>query len=212
MMQSPGLAQQAAYLVVVSAGTLLTAFGIGGGAAVAAGLYYLAHTTFAAAALFLLTDVIGRARGEVRDRLVAGPALPQGHLLGGLFLLIALAVAGVPPLSGFFGKLLILQSAIETPWAAWVIAVLLVTSLLAIMALARSGSRLFFKVDEGATGAVTLPTTDLAGPVLLLAAGIALVVFAEPVYEFTRAAATQLLQRGDYLTAVLPAGGPGVLR
>ncbi len=212
MLASRGLAQQAAYLVVVSAGTLLTAFGIGSGAAVAAGLYYLAHTTFAAAALFLLTDVIGRARGELRDRLIAGPALPQGQLLGGIFLLIAIAVAGLPPLSGFFGKLLILQSVLDTPWATWVLAVLLVTSLLAIMALARSGSRLFFKVDEGATGALTLPRIDLAGPVLLLAAGIALVVFAEPVYEFSRAAATQLLQRGDYLAAVLQAGGPEVKR
>ena len=202
LLASQRLAQQAAYLVVVSAGTLLTAFGLGGGAAIAAGLYYLAHTTFAAATLFLLADIIGHARGGLRDHLVTGPALPQAQVLGGMFLLIAVAVAGMPPLSGFVGKFLILRSALDTPWSNWVFGVLLGTSLLAIMALARTGSRLFFQVDE--TAAAAGPRAgDLVGPSLLVAAGIALVVFADPVYEFCQAAATQLLQRGDYLAAVL---------
>jgi multicomponent K+:H+ antiporter subunit D len=204
LLASRRLAQQAAYLVVVSAGTLLTALGVGGSAAIAAGLYYLAHTTFAAAALFLLTDIIGRARGGLRDHLVPGPALPQAQILGGLYLLIAVAVAGLPPLSGFLGKFLILKSAVGTPWTNWVFGVLLGTSLLVLMALARSGSRLFFEVDDTATAAGSR-VGDFVGPGLLVASGIAMVVFAEPVYEFGHAAAMQLLQRGDYLAAVLEA-------
>ena len=105
MLASRRLSQQAANLVVVSAGTLLTAFGLGGIDAVAAGIYYLAHTTFAAAALFLLADVVSRARGEYADRLVTGPDLPRGQLLAGVFLLIAIAVSGLPPLSGFIGNI-----------------------------------------------------------------------------------------------------------
>lgn len=189
--------------MVVSAGTLLTAFGLGGSAAIAAGLYYLAHTTFAAAALFLLTDILRRARGDLGDRLAAGPGLPQAQLLGGLFLLIAVAATGVPPLSGFMGKFLILQAAVDGPWMLWVFAVVLVSSLLAIIAMARAGSRLFFKVDDAAAAGAMVRTGDLAGPVLLVLAGIALVVFAEPAYEFSRQAAEQLVQRGDYLAAVL---------
>jgi len=207
VLASRRLAQQAAYLVVVSAGTLLTAFGLGGEAAVAAGLYYLAHTTFAAAALFLLADILGRARGGVRDSLVAGPALPQGQLLAGVFLLTALAVSGVPPLSGFIGKLLIMQASLDDPWMPWVFGVLLTTSLLGIMALARSGSRLFFKTDPAANAATATRLADLTAPLLLVLAGIALVVYAAPVYEFSRAAATQLVQPGAYMDAVLQAGG-----
>jgi multicomponent K+:H+ antiporter subunit D len=209
VLASRRLAQQAAYLVLVSAGILLTAFGLGGTAALAAGLYYLAHTTLAAASLFLFADVLNHARGDLGDRLVAGPSLPQGQLLGGLFLLIALAVTGVPPLSGFIGKFLILQSSIGDPWMSWVIGVVLITSLLGIMALARSGSQLFFKVDGDAAVAAATRPIALIAPALLVSAGIGLVVYAGPVYEFTKGAAAQLVEPGGYVAAVLQTGREG---
>jgi multicomponent K+:H+ antiporter subunit D len=212
VLASRRLAQQAAYLVVVSAGTLLTAFGLGGGAAIAAGLYYLAHTTFAAAALFLLADILQKARGDLRDRLVAGPELQQAQVLGGLFLVIALAATGVPPLSGFVGKLLILQSTVGSPWMPWVFGVLLVTGLLGIVALARSGSCLFFKVDDATPAAAVIRPLDLMGPVLLALMGVAMVVFADPLYEFSRQAADQLIRPGDYLAAVLQNNAAGASR
>ena len=212
VLASRRLAQQAAYLVVVSAGTLLTAFGLGGATAVAAGLYYLAHTTFAAAALFLLAEVLGRARGTLHDRLVVGPGLPQGQLLAGVFLLVAVAVSGLPPLSGFVGKWLILQSSLSSPWMPWVLGVLLVTSLLGVMALARSGSQLFFDTDPAVDAGPAIRPGDLTAPLLLAVAGVALVVFAGPLYEFSQAAATQLVQPDAYLDAVLRAGIEGVAR
>jgi multicomponent K+:H+ antiporter subunit D len=205
VLASRRLVQQAAYLVVVSAGTLLTAFGLGGAEAFAAGLYYLAHTTFAAAALFLMADLLTRLRGDRKDELRAGPKLPNGELLGGIFLVIALAVGGMPPLSGFFGKWLILHASLDDPRMPWVLAVLLFTSLLVIMALARSGSRLFFKIDEESSAAGAPRMADLGGPVLLAIAGIAMVIFAGPVYEYGQAAAVQLMQPGEYLSAVLQA-------
>ena len=142
----------------------------------------------------------------------AGPELPRGQLLAGLFLLTAVAVTGLPPLSGFVGKLLILQSTIDSPWMPWVFGVLLVTSLLAIVALARSGSRLFLKVDGAAGSGVAVRSGDLGGPVLLALAGITMVVFADPVYEFSRQTADQLAQPRDYLAAVLQAGPMGPSR
>jgi multicomponent K+:H+ antiporter subunit D len=210
VLASQRLSQQAAYLVVVSAGTLLTAFGIGGSEAFAAGLYYLAHTTFAAAALFLLADVLGRARGATHDRLVSGPELPSGQLLAGVFLLIALAVGGMPPLSGFIGKWLILQASMGQPGMPWVFGVLLVTSLLVIMALARSGTLLFLKIDEGAIASAPARAADLGAPLVLALVGIGLVVYAGPLYEFGQAAAIQLSQPGNYLAAVLQSTAGGV--
>ena len=212
VLASRHLAQQAAYLVVVSAGTLLTAFGLGGEAALAAGLYYLAHTTFAAAALFLLADILGRARGAVHDRLTAGPSLPHGQLLAGGYLLIALAVSGLPPLSGFIGKWLILQSSLGGTWMPWVLGVLLVTSLLAVIALARSGSQLFFKIDPGTSAGAATRLGDLTAPLLLVLLGIAMVLYAGPVYEFSQAAATQLVRPDAYLDAVLQTGAGGMTR
>ncbi len=204
------LAEQAAYLVVVSAGTLLAAFGLGGAEAFAAGLYYLAHTTFAAAALFLLGGVLINARGTTEDRLVAGPALPRAQLLGGLFLLVALAASGMPPLSGFIGKWLILQASLDHPDMPWVLGVLLVTSLLVIMALARSGSRLFFKIDENASASAPPRLGDVGPPMALAAAGILMVIYAGPVYELAQATADQLVQPGAYLAAVLQPAAEGI--
>ena len=212
MLASRQLSQQAACLVVVSAGTLLTAFGLGGTTAVAAGLYYLAHTTFAAAALFLLTDVISRARGTLADQLVTGPDLPRGQLLAGVFMLIAIAVSGLPPLSGFIGKWLILQSSIDTPWMAWVLGVLLLTSLLGVVGLARSGSQLFFDTDASVEAGPATRLSNLTAPLFLLLLGIALVMYAGPLYEFSRAAAAQLLHPSAYVEAVLQAAEAGSVR
>ncbi len=212
VLASRRLAQQAAYLVVVSAGTLLTAFGLGGAAAVAAGLYYLTHTTFAAAALFLLADIVGRARGAIHDRFVIGPGLPRGQLLAGVFLLVALASSGLPPLSGFIGKWLILQSSMDSPWMPWVLSVILVTSLLGVMGLARSGSQLFYNTDPAMAAGATTRLGDLTAPLLLVFAGIALVVYAGPLYEFSQATAMQLVHPAGYLEAVLQADTLGVTR
>ncbi len=193
----------AAHLVVVSAGTLLTAFGIGGGAALTAGLFYMLHSTLVAAALFLLTDNVSNTRGIYRDRLVAGPQLPAANLLGGLFLVLTVAVAGLPPLSGFLGKLMVLKAALGSPWMPLIYGVVLVTSLLTLVALVRAGSTLFFKTDPRA-GNATLPNmADLIPVIALAGASVVLMVYAGPIYSFTAATAAQLLDPAAYIAAVL---------
>jgi multicomponent K+:H+ antiporter subunit D len=203
VLASRRLALVVAHLVVVSSGTLLTAFGIGGSAALTAGLYYLLHSTLITAALFLLTDSVANSRGIYGDRITAGPLLPAANLLGGLFLLLAMAVAGLPPLSGFVGKILLLQAGLESPWVRWIFAVVLTTSLLTLVALARAGSTLFYKTDPRA-GSATLPSgADLVPVIALALSGVALVIYAGPLYSFTMATVGQLLDTGTYIGAVL---------
>jgi len=205
---SRGLATLVAYLALVSAGTLLAALGIGSEAALAAGLYYILHSTLITAALFLLTDKLIQTRGAYRDELSPGPALPAANLLGGLFLVLAVAAAGIPPLSGFIGKVLILQAGLQTPWLVWIIAVVLITSLLNLTALARAGSVLFFKTGRKA-GAATLPQPAHMVPVAALTAvAVLLVVYAGPILDFAAATAAQLVEPAVYIDAVLAAGAP----
>lgn len=208
VLASASMSQLAAYLVVVSAGTLLSAFGIGGAQAISAGLYYLLHTTLATAALFLLSGYLLRARGEVADRLETGPALARPNLLAGLFLFIALAMAGLPPLSGFFGKVFILQASLGSVWMPWVLAVVLVTSLLSVMGLARCGSAVFYRSDPQQSTPPAPGLGLLLPSAMLVLAGIALVVFAAPVIDFSRATAAQLIAPADYLQAVLGRATP----
>lgn len=198
---------QLAWLVVVSVGLLLTAFGLDRPAAVAAGLWYLAHSTLAGAALFLLADLIAAGRGRAADRLNPAPALPRAGLVGGLFLFGAVLIAGLPPLSGFVGKLLVLQAALALPAWPWVFALVLGAGLLGVIALARSGSVLFLAagpVAEGSAGLRGIAFWQALGPVLLLyGLCVALLVGAGPVAEFTAAAAAQLFSPADYIGAVL---------
>ena len=206
---SARLRQQVAYLVVASIGSLLAAFGLSSGAGIAAGLYYLPHATFAAAALFLLADAIALRRGEMGDRLDPGPVIASPRLFGALFFCTAMLVAGLPPLSGFLGKFLLLRAALENPALPWIMAVVLTAGLLGMVALARSGSLLFYRaqpVDADVPAARASPG-ELAPVTALLMLCLALTIWAGPATDFTRATADQLLQPYNYVHAVL--GGSG---
>ena len=204
---STALRQQAAYLVVVSIGSLLLAFGLGNTEALAAGLYYLPHTTFASAALFLLADSISRARGELADRFESGPAMPGARVMGGLFFVVAVALAGLPPLSGFLGKFMLLRAALDSPLLIWVWSIVLVTGLLGVVALARSGSLLFYRTHTAHDPASLLrPTTRTLAPVAgLLLLVIGMTIWAGPVYDYAADTAAQLRSPQRYIEAVLGA-------
>jgi multicomponent K+:H+ antiporter subunit D len=207
------LRRQVAYLVVVSVGILLTAFGLGTEASIGAGLYYLAHTTFAAAAFFLLADVIALGRGRLQDRLDPGPAIANANLVGALFFITAILVSGLPPLSGFIGKFMVLNAAAEMPSMPWVFGVILTAGLFAVIALARSGSLLFYRAEDvveqpGAAGRPGVgPNWERLLPVIgLLLLCFALVVWGGPLSDFTLATADQLLHPQTYIQAVLGDG------
>lgn len=201
------LRQQAAYLVVASVGTLLAALGLYSAAGFAAGLYYLPHTTFATAALFLLADLIRRWRGELQDRLEAGPALANAGVLGGLFFISAIAVVGLPPLSGFIAKFLLLRAALTHPLLPWILTLVLGAGLLGILALARTGRLLFYDVTPPAEGSIALSVRqlwELAPVIALLLLGVVLTIGSGAVFEQTYAIADQLMQPQLYINAVLP--------
>ncbi|SIP87461.1 monovalent cation/H+ antiporter subunit D [Solilutibacter tolerans] len=196
------------WMVVASAATLFVVFSLGSADAVAAGLYYLLHSSFAAAALFLIANQMRRQRGREGDRVDCIGVLERPIATGVAFALAAMAITGLPPLSGFVGKLLILQAVPEdrVPWI-WVM--ILLTSWMAIVAFARAGSGLLWEAP--ARAARWRPESGLPPPPrprrttraqrrlqwlaiwLLLGYGIALVVFASPVYRYLLSAAESAL-------------------
>ncbi len=201
-----------AYLVVASAGTLLVAAGLGSERAVAAGLFYLVPSTLVACAWFLLADRIAAARGG-SDQLQPGPRPAAWAALGSGFFIAAVAVAGVPPLAGFMGKALLLQAAGTTPWAGWVVAGVLASSLMVMVALARAGSVLFWERGgaparggaHAAAGALRTGGLAPAAVVGALAAVVLCAVAAGPLSRYTEATARQLFDPQGYVQAVLGA-------
>ncbi len=204
MLGSQRFGHLAAFAAIASMGTLLIGLSGFTPQATTAGLYYLIHSTLAIAALFLIADLIA-ARGG--DALHGGTALPQSGppqasppqsgLLACLFFATAIAVAGMPPLSGFLGKLLILQARWDQAAVVW--PVILITSLIAVIGLARAGSLLFWK-PQGEAASGTHPLT-FAAPVLLLAALLAMTVFAGPLTEALARTAATLHDPAAYIAA-----------
>ncbi|HAS51224.1 MAG TPA: monovalent cation/H+ antiporter subunit D, partial [Gammaproteobacteria bacterium] len=206
---STHLRQQAAYLVVASVGSLLAALGLNNPAGVAAGLHYLPHTTFAAAALFLLADLIARQRGLLTDRLDPGPDLANARWLGALFFITAIAVAGLPPLAGFIGKFLMLRAALDHTLLPWIMGAVLIAALLSLIALARTGSLLFYHVDTEAANEAPASCTwaDSAPVVGLLLLLLGLTVGSGSVLDLAQDIADQLGQPQLYIQAVMNPGG-----
>ena len=199
-----GLREQVAYLVLASVATLLIGVGLNSPAAMSATLYYLIHSTLVAGGMFLLADVIARGRGEIGDKFTSAPIMPNAVLIGSMFMFAAVAMTGMPPLSGFFGKVLVLASALDQAWFVAILAVILIAGLFTIVAMARSGSLLFYR---------TQPVNELPGEPLnksafiavvgLLAASPLLVIFANPVSALTELAALQQFDSASYIEAVL---------
>lgn len=198
----------ASYLTVASVGTIFVGIGLFTPTALSAALYYLVHSTVTISLLFLLADLIGRNRGNVGDRLTRTFAVAQPALLGWLFLIGAAAVAGVPPLSGFLGKIMLLQGAQSHADAIWVWAVVLGSALFMLVAMARAGSMLFWHVDTEPDPAPADRRThasraDLVPLALLVGSIVALTIWAAPAARYTTAAADDLMQPAGYIRAVL---------
>jgi multicomponent K+:H+ antiporter subunit D len=204
---APDLRRLTAWLIVASAGTLATAVGLGTARSTAAALLYLPHSTLAAAALMLVAELLARSRAAAGDTLEPGPRIARAGLVGSLYLLAAVALAGLPPLSGFVAKVFVLRSAIGTSATALVWTAVLVGGLLALVALLRAGSRWFWEADPEA---VPPPSPrSLAAPALacagLLAGGLLLVVFAAPAERYALATARALRDPVAYIDAVFAA-------
>ncbi len=196
-----------AHLVIVSVGTLLAGIGLWNAAGIAAALYYLPHTTLVTGGLFLLSGHIARQRGPAGDVLGPGPPVSQAGRLGTAFLLGGMAVAGLPPSSGFIGKLLLLQAA-TTGQAPWVWTILLAGGLLGLWSLARCGSSLFWRSEGEPHPGAPVSWSALAPALALLLAGLALAVLADPVARYAGEAAAQLINPEAYIQAVLEGGRP----
>lgn len=196
----------ASYSIVASMGTLLIAAVGLDARQLTAALYYLLHSTLISAALFLLVDIVAAARGDTADRLTPGVAIPRSALFGGLFLLAGMAMVGLPPLSGFVGKIVILDSIRQTPAAALSWTAIIGTSLLLLLGYARAGSTLFWKP---ATAAPAVAHARLrAAPVCivccLLVATLALSIFGGGVMTALDATAQEVLEPSRYIRAVFP--------
>ncbi|WP_370206389.1 monovalent cation/H+ antiporter subunit D [Pararhodobacter marinus] len=203
------LARTVSFGVIGSMGTLFLAIGTFTETSIAAGLYYLLHSTLASAALFLVVDQVRARRGN--STLLPHSPMEGEGLVSTLFFVSAIAIAGMPPLSGFLGKLMIMQAIRVEDWWVWGWAFILCTSLIAVVGLSRAGSVLFWRPFDNASPqdddftVVPGTTAPLGTAVMgaLLALIVLLTVAAGPVTRYVQATSAQLFDTQTYIYAVL---------
>ncbi|SHF70172.1 multisubunit potassium/proton antiporter, PhaD subunit [Loktanella atrilutea] len=213
-----------AFSVIGSMGMLLSAVAVFTASGIVAALYYAIHSTFATAALFLLVDVLRDRRTGVGVWLRDAVPVAGGPLVAGMFFVAAIAMTGLPPLSGFVGKLLILDAARGSALVWWVWGTVLAGSLVAVVGFGRAGSQIFWRSHqvaaereedpESEAGEANTKEHDAPEPALpmvaigsLLGLLVALTVFAGPVTGHLNATAAQLFNTQPYIAAVLSMPG-----
>lgn len=195
-----------AYNVIVSVGFVVFGIAVASREALTGAVFYLIHDMLAKALIFILGGVIMSIAGTDRLRDISG-LIRFRPTLGWLFFLSALALAGVPPLSGFVGKVLILQGGVGQGY--YIMAGIgLLTSLLVLYSVMKIfinsfwGETLLNEGEEKAPGrGYLLPGAMLAA--LLIGLGLG----AEAVLVYVGQAVEVMLNPMLYIEAVLPQTG-----
>jgi multicomponent K+:H+ antiporter subunit D len=200
---SRNLERLVAFLLVASVGTMLCAVGLFSEEGIAAALFYLPHSALVLAALFLIVDMIAEQRGKTNSELKSAPPVKQQALLATAFLVAAAGVSGVPPLTGFLGKLQLLQSALASDSARWIYGIVLGTGLMTLIALAQAGSTVFWRTNAEVTSARVAHPLEYGPAFMLLAAILALSVFAASAREYMQETAKQVLDSKSYVDSVV---------
>jgi multicomponent Na+:H+ antiporter subunit D len=135
-----------------------------------------------------------------------GGLLRASPVLAALFLLAALSLAGMPPSSGFIGKLALAQAGLAVG-AYLTVAVSLGVSILTLYSMTKIWAGVFwgrFELHPEAELAASqaAPRLMVASTALLVAASVAFVVFAGPLYSFSEVAASGLIDPSVYVSAV----------
>jgi multicomponent K+:H+ antiporter subunit D len=236
------LERMASLSILVSAGILLSAIGFAQPNLIGAAMFYLVSSTLALSALFLLAELIERSRSaneipledenemlprpleslhpakginlDDDQKAVVGQVIPWTMAFLGLsFIACALLIIGMPPLSGFIGKLSLLSALLnplglgngsEEPVsnAAWgLLALLILSGLASLVAFSRLGIQRFWTPQERPSP--ILRRLECVPIFALLGLSILLTFKAEPLLRYTQAAADALNNPQQYVMAVL---------
>ncbi|SEP77787.1 multicomponent Na+:H+ antiporter subunit D [Devosia sp. YR412] len=176
-----------------------------------AGLYIF-HAMLSMTALYLVAGLIERATGATDTRAMGGLYAASAPL-SILFFVLILAVAGVPPLLGFWPKLLLLQASLgQGGWSGGLLAgALVVNAVLTLIAGSRLWAHIFWRAaPDGAAPAVVGSVavwTGYGATALLVLLIVAAGLWPNALFEILAKGAPDLLDPSRYVTAVGLAGG-----
>lgn len=202
------------FTLVSHIGYMVFGVAVGTVGALAGSILYAAHHITIQATLFLIAGLVQRVGGSTTLEKLGGLARVS-PLLGGLFIVSAMNLAGIPPLSGFVAKLALFHAGVaEGGPLAWVlVATGTATSLLTLYAMAKVWNRVFWREPSEQTLARVqrlqrhrdkrlLPGLMVSSSVALIGLAAAFTLAAGPTFGYVLRSAEALFDR-SYITAVL---------
>ncbi|MFM9377043.1 Na+/H+ antiporter subunit D [Gordonia sp. VNK21] len=219
------------FTLVSHIGYMIFGIAVGSEISMSAAIYYVAHHILVQTTLFLVVGLIERQAGSASLRRLGG--LIASPVLAVLFLIPALNLGGIPPFSGFIGKVALLEGgARDGSVLAWIlVAGSVITSLLTLYVMARVWTKAFWRpradapqgdLSDSTPSALILEGIDVpfderedvgrmpVGMVLPTAAmvgvGLALTLWAGPIFGFTDRAAHDVIDRCSYIETVQGTG------
>ena len=196
--------------IVSQIGYMLFGLGLYSVAGVAAAIFYMIHHIPVKTALFLVGGLVEAMTGTGALRQLGG-LVRRSPMTAVVFLIPAMSLAGLPPLSGFFGKLLLIQAGFSA--GAWTVtAISLAVGFLTLFSMTKIWAGVFWgEPDEdspleaaGATGPLRAPALMQAATIGLVSITVLVGLFAGPIWELCEGAARELLDpQGIYVERVL---------
>ncbi len=198
--------------IVSQIGYMVLGVALGGTAAIAATIFYMLHHIPVKTSLFLVEGIVERETGSSTLDRLSGLAHRSGPLAA-LFLIPALSLAGIPPLSGFVAKLGIVSVGLDQgSW--WVILVALAVSLMTLVSMLKIWNGAFWgepapvepepasEPRGSSPGVLRHHPLMSAVAVSVVAATLAIALFAGPLYRFAERAAADVTSPVSYPEAV----------
>ena len=173
-------------------------------------LHYMAQEMLVIAGLFMAAGVVGSRAGTTDIRELGG-LYARMPVLSSMVFVLLMSLVGIPPLSGFFGKLVLIREGLAA--GEFVLTGILVTTAgLTIVAVGRLWARVFWSPAAGS--GVALPPGAVAGPSpapvaayagigVLTLASVGVGLAAEPTYSFAQRSTAELAEPRTYVTTVL---------
>jgi multicomponent Na+:H+ antiporter subunit D len=217
------------FTLVSHIGYMVFGIALASQAGMAGAVYYVAHHIIVQTTLFLTVGLIDRRAGSTSINRLGGLAIAS-PLVALLFFIPAMNLAGIPPLSGFIGKLGLMQAGVATggPLVWSLVAGGTATGLLTLYAIARVWGKAFWRPQEQAAETVddltpgpasgagevevdqhvvgTIPRSMLVSTAAMVVVGLTLTVFGGPLYAYSERAAADLITRGPYVEAATGSG------
>ncbi len=194
--------------IISQIGYMTLGLGLFTTAAIAAAIFYVVHHIIVKTNLFLIAGAIGHVRGTGELKRLGG-LYRDYPWLGLLFLIPAMSLAGIPPLSGFFAKFALVKATLDLP-SYWPVAAALAVGLLTLFSMTKIWAEAFWKAEpEGATGGTRgpVPRIMLVPIVAMALVTVAIGFFPGTLLDFATRAAGQLMNPNLYIEAVLGRAG-----